>query len=164
MKPLHAGIIACSLFMTSAVARADWSWRQPGQPKDFGAGVVLGSPTGFTMKYWMDQISAFDGSLAYKFGHEDRFAITADYLWHIPLPVAASFPGKLPFYVGGGLRVLTGNDSEAGIRIPLGLSLLLGNAPIEFFAEVVPVVRFAPDTDADLDGGVGLRYYFKPAY
>ena len=53
------------------------------------------------------------------------------------------------------------DDSEGAIRIPLGLSYLTARLPLELFAEIVPVVEFAPDTDADVEGGVGIRFYFK---
>jgi hypothetical protein len=59
------------------------------------------------------------------------------------------------------LRVLGGEDSQAGIRFPIGLSWLAERVPVELFAEIVPVLEFAPDTDGDIDGGVGVRYYFK---
>ena len=59
------------------------------------------------------------------------------------------------------MRVLAGDHSEAGIRIPLGITYLVHTAPLEVFAEIVPVVRFAPDTAGDVDGAVGVRYYFK---
>jgi len=61
-----------------------------------------------------------------------------------------------------GLRVLAGDHPEAGLRIPLGLSYLLSQAPVEIFAEIVPVVEFAPDTSGEVDGAIGVRYYFKP--
>jgi len=32
---------------------------------------------------------------------------------------------------------------------------------LEIFAEIVPVIEFAPDTDGDVDGAIGIRYYFK---
>ena len=69
--------------------------------------------------------------------------------------------GRLPVYFGLGLRVLAGGHAQAGIRLPLGLSYLADRAPVEVFAELVPVLKFAPDTGGDVEGGVGVRYYFK---
>jgi len=133
--------------------------RMPGQAGDFGLGAVFGSPTGLTGKYWLSDARALDGSVAWKFGDEDQLELTVDHLWHMKLPTP-SFSGKLSYYVGAGMRVLAGEDAEAGLRIPLGLSCALPSVPLEVFAELAPVVRFAPDTGADLDGGVGIRYYF----
>ncbi len=149
-----------SLFVVSPV-----SARLVGESGDFGAGVVLGSPTGLTAKYWLGGHRAIDGTLAWKFGHEDQLEIAADHLWHHTFPnSSASVRGWLPFYFGLGVRVLAGDDAEAGVRIPLGLSYMVQDAPVEFFAEIVPVVEFAPDTDADIDGGIGVRYYFNPGF
>jgi hypothetical protein len=134
---------------------------QPGHPHDLGVGVVLGAPTGLTAKYWMTDMLAFDGAVAWHFGDDDRFQIHSDALWHFMVPNLTVPEGTLPLYVGMGLRVLAGDHSEAGIRIPFGVSYLLAHAPLEFFAEIAPVVEFAPDTDAGVDGGVGLRFYFK---
>ena len=55
--------------------------------------------------------------------------------------------------------MIAGDRSQAGLRLPLGLSYLM-NQTYRIFAEIVPVVRFAPDTGGDVDGGIGVRYYF----
>ena len=134
---------------------------QPGQPGDFGLGAMFGAPTGITAKYWYSGQAAIDAGLAWHFGGDARFQMHADHLWHISVPQWNVPNGRLPFYVGAGLRVLAGDHPQAGIRIPLGLSYLITNAPVEVFAEIVPVVEFAPDTAGDLDGAIGVRYYFK---
>ncbi|OGR93020.1 MAG: hypothetical protein A2992_04585 [Elusimicrobia bacterium RIFCSPLOWO2_01_FULL_59_12] len=144
-----------------ALASSAGAAKQPGEPRDFGVGAIFGSPTGLSMKYWLTDVSAVDAAMAWHFGDDDRFQIHSDYLWHITLPSLKVAEGRLPAYVGVGLRVLAGNDSEAGVRIPLGMSYLVERAPLELFAEIVPVVEFAPDTEGEIDGGVGIRFYFK---
>jgi hypothetical protein len=133
---------------------------QPGKTGDLGLGVILGSPTGLSGKYWLTPKTAVDGALAWHFGRDDRLQIHSDFLWHIPIRQLEVPNGEMPGYVGAGLRVITGNRSEAGLRIPLGLAYLFRPAPLEFFLEIVPVMEFAPDTDAELDAGIGVRYYF----
>ena len=149
-------MIAILLCQTAAFAVP-----QPGQPGDFGVGAMFGAPTGLSLKYWFTESMAVDGALAWHFGDDDRFQIHADHLWHIPIPGWNVPNGRLPVYIGAGLRVIAGDHSEAGIRIPLGLSYLVANAPVEVFAEIVPIVEFAPETSGELDGAVGIRYYFK---
>ncbi|MEQ9265690.1 MAG: hypothetical protein RLN81_10745, partial [Balneolaceae bacterium] len=69
--------------------------------------------------------------------------------------------GNLALYYGIGARVLlTDNDSVFGARIPLGINYLLADAPIDFFIEIAPIVNVIPDTDADGDGAIGVRFYF----
>lgn len=138
-----------------------WGAAQPGNRGDLGLGLIIGEPTGVTGKYWLSTKTAIDGAMAWNFGDDDRFQIHADHLWHIDVPSMHVPSGRVPFYVGGGVGVIAGKHSEGVFRIPLGLTWLSSDAPIEVFAEIVPVVEFAPDTDADLNGGIGIRYYFK---
>jgi hypothetical protein len=132
-----------------------------GHAGNLGAGVMVGAPTGLTVKYWATDMFAFDGAAAWHFGSDDRLQLHGDALWHYLLPGINPSEGVLPVYIGAGFRVLAGHDSTGGIRIPIGISYLFAGAPLEAFAEVAPVVEFAPDTDADVDGGIGLRVYFK---
>jgi hypothetical protein len=104
---------------------------------------------------------AIDAAAAWHFGDDDRFQIHSDALWHFLAPNLKIPEGMLTPYLGLGLRVLAGDHSQAGIRIPLGVSYLFGSAPLEAFAELAPVAEFAPDSGLDIDGGVGLRFYFK---
>lgn len=133
----------------------------PGEAGDFGAGGIVGSPTGLSAKYWLNSRDAFDAAVAWHFGHVDQLQLHSDYLYHYTVP-NLSTRGRLPLYFGGGLRVLAGDDSSAGIRFPLGASFLFPEAPVEVFAEIAPVLEFAPDTEGSLDGGVGVRFYFRP--
>jgi hypothetical protein len=132
-----------------------------GTPGDFGAGLILGAPTGLTAKYWLTPNTAIDGAIAWHFGDKDRLQLHADHLWHI-FPRELRVPnGVLPVYIGGGLRVIAGDDAEAALRVPLGLSYLLDRVPVEIFLELVPMLTVAPNTEGDLDGAIGVRYYFK---
>jgi hypothetical protein len=70
--------------------------------------------------------------------------------------------GNLPLYFGGGFRFFKQEhkDNELGIRIPVGVEYQFENLPIGAFAELAPVVDLTPDTDLDLEGGIGIRYFF----
>src|SRR3982751_3790765 len=96
--------------------------------------------------------------MGYHFNH--NFDTHIDYLWHSfsSFNVAS---GRLPFYAGAGARVLLGDSSQLGLRLPLGLSYLFPNDPIETFAEVAPVVRLTSGIGADIDGLVGVRFYIN---
>ena len=129
-----------------------------GSAEDVGVGIALGQPMGVTGKYWLSSTVAVDAAAGYHFN--SNFDMHADYLWH----TFSSFDiqdGRLPFYFGIGGRVNLGNDSNFGMRLPLGASYLPSNQPFEFFAEVAPVVRLLKDLGVDIDGLVGVRVYLN---
>jgi len=129
-----------------------------GSAEDVGVGVQLGQPMGVTGKYWLSSTSAVDGAAGYHFN--SNFDIHADYLWHS----FSSFDvqnGRLPFYFGVGGRVMLGNDSNLGLRLPLGVSFLTSNEPFEFYAEIAPVIQLVTSLGFDMDGAVGIRVYLN---
>lgn len=132
--------------------------------KKNGIGLIAGEPTGITYKHWLSDTRAFDVSLAWSVYSDDNVSINTDYLLHTPNGVnidTKSDTFALPFYYGIGTRLRLGDDdAQFGIRIPLGLAFYLKNQPIELFGEIVPLVDIAPDTEFDLNGGVGARFYF----
>ncbi|MBI5201842.1 MAG: hypothetical protein HY925_09680 [Elusimicrobia bacterium] len=125
---------------------------------EFGLGGMIGAPTGVTAKFWTSKTQAVDAAL----GYNGNLAIHGDYLWHawdvFPEPKA----GKLGGYAGVGLRLRNREDDdlEFGFRGPVGLSYWLARTPTELFVELAPVLKVNANNAIDLDGAVGLRYYF----
>jgi len=130
------------------------------QQKGFGLGVILGEPTGFSFKGWIDSRSAIDAGLAWSFLHETTIHVHVDYLLHTDGLTKRS---DLPFYYGIGGRIKAGGvgDDRIGIRIVGGLVYFVPSSPIDLFLEIVPVLDFAPSTDLQVNGGFGARYYFN---
>jgi hypothetical protein len=130
------------------------------QERGFGLGIILGEPTGVSGKLWTSGQNAFDFAAAWSFQGDGNLLLQADYVWHIfrliPVP-----DGKLPFYVGVGGEVILADDPVIGVRVPLGLDYMFGNAPVDIFVELVPILRLAPSTDFDFAGGIGARYWFN---
>jgi hypothetical protein len=142
----------------------------------FGAGLILGEPTGLTVKYWLGSPGAIDGGLAYSFN--SFFLIYSDYLYHFKGAFGASseFATELTPYVGGGavLFVQTTNQghqdrsffrSDQGsvglaLRIPVGIEWTPGRAPFGVFVEIAPGIGIVPATFGLLQGGIGARFYF----
>jgi hypothetical protein len=123
-----------------------------------GLGVMVGDPFGPTLKYWLTNQQAFDVGVG--FANDPVFY--ADYIWHNFQLIPPINGAKIGAYIGVGPRFESRRheDDAFGFRVPLGLNFLLSRAPIEFFAEIVPVFQVSPDTDGDFDGGIGLRVYF----
>lgn len=123
----------------------------------FGAGILLGEPIGPNVKYWINPNAAIDVGL----GFENDFIFYSDFLWHewklLPQPPK----GKLAGYLGAGIRFQDKRrDDEFGFRAVTGVSYWIEATPIETYLEIAPVFQVAPDTDTDINAGIGLRYYF----
>ncbi len=149
-----------------------------------GLGIVLGDPTGITVKHWMDSRSAIDGGLAYALS--DFVLIYGDYLYHFNIHPGGGgkdaefkrFLSDLRPYIGvGGLLLAstratrtqkalyvdtTGTSSSLGLglRIPLGLEWIPSGPPIGVFLELAPGIGIIPGTFAMLNAGIGVRFYF----
>lgn len=137
------------------------------QGSGFGLGVIVGEPTGLSMKAWLSEGSAFDVAAAWSFEGRGFLHLHGDYLRHVNVIDVSK--GFLPFYYGIGARIRIRDDERfrnddediwLGLRIPLGMTYLFTNAPLDIFVEIAPVVELIPSTDVDLDGGLGIRYYF----
>lgn len=124
----------------------------------FGAGVVLGVPFGVTAKYWLNPAYAVQSHLGVSDGN---FTMDADFLKNFDKVLPRRNPGyRMPLYAGLGLKFKTETDTFVGIRFVGGVSMFHSTKPIEFFAEVAPVLRIAPNEGGTFDGAVGIRRYF----
>jgi len=135
---------------------------------DLGVGVMVGEPTGLSVKYWLDDEQAIDGAVGWSFSGKDSLHLHADYLVHrfdfFDNPEDAEGLAGTAFYYGVGARLKDkdrDDDTAFGIRIPLGITHLFADAPFDLFAEIVPLVDLTPDVDLDLNVAVGLRFYFR---
>jgi len=140
-----------------------------------GLGIMLGAPTGLTLKHWFSDSNALDFGLAYAFA--DYFALIGDYLWHF----RSAFGGKnghhlVPYLgIGGALFFNTyngayvnqglfqqnwGSSVAFAVRIPLGMEYLINKPPLGIFAELVPGLGVVPATFGLFQGDIGARFYF----
>jgi hypothetical protein len=140
-------VVLCLLLMSSTYAQ-----------KSFWLGIILGEPTGLSAKLWTGSSNAFDFGAAWSFEGSGHFLFQTDYVWHSSLTKASS--GQLALYFGIGGRIVFADDPDVGVRIPIGLDYIFTSAPIDIFLEVVPVMDFIPSTDFDLNGGLGIRFWF----
>lgn len=129
------------------------------QDKGFGLGIILGEPTGISFKNWVGSRTAIDGGVAWSFSDNDSLHLHLDYLVH-NFNIFKAKKGKLALYYGIGGRVKIHDESRFGVRIPVGINYIFGNAPLDIFIELVPVLDLVPSTEFGLTGGIGIRYYF----
>jgi hypothetical protein len=160
VKRRAAGILALGLVGAPAAARA------AGGP--FGLGIILGEPTGLSAKYFISGRNAIDAALDFSF-LDDAFYFQLDYIWHFgSLSRSATW---LPYVgVGGKVFIHDNHDDDdkhhhhhhdtLGIRVPLGIAFMPRSVPIDVFGEIVPGIELLPETDPDIAGGLGVRFFF----
>jgi hypothetical protein len=153
------------LFCTQAKAQG------PGN-KDLGFGIILGDPTGLTIKYWTNRTNAIAGSIGGSYFGSPRIGI--DYLWHFdafhsniaklyagPGGVIGFGESKSFWYTNkkGRFYVRNGEEIGLGLRGIFGLNVIPERTPLEIFLEVGVLVGLAPDFGSAADAGIGIRFY-----
>lgn len=153
MRKLFIGFIAILFMSGTALA----------QPGNFGLGAIIGDPTGIHVKVWNQETRSWNFAAAWSAGVNDRLVLQGDHVFYdYDLLDVDTNDGELPIYYGLGfhLRMSEETDSELGIRVPLGISWVFAEAPLDVFFEIAPSVNLYPETDFEMHGGIGLHYYF----
>lgn len=147
------------LWMLSAML---WGEAALAKGENLGVGLIVGAPTGVTLKAWQDSTHAVDVGLGWTAEHDENFHLHADYLFH-NFSVFKPSVGRLALYygVGGAISRQNGDDTRIGIRVPFGISYFFANNPLEMFGELAPRADFSPNSDLTLDAALGMRFYFK---
>lgn len=157
-------IILTTLLFTLALAAPDATAQQQQQQRTFGIGAILNSPTGISMKGYINERIAVDGAIAFQVSEfNSSFYLHSNVLFH-ERPAEGLEAGDLQFYYGAGLRLLWNdiqNDIQAGIRGPVGTSYYLEDQPMEVFFELAPTIDFHPSFRFGFAGGLGMRYYLN---
>ncbi|HSG28639.1 MAG TPA: hypothetical protein VLA34_09180 [Candidatus Krumholzibacterium sp.] len=128
---------------------------------NFGLGIIIGEPTGITGKLFISERNAIDGALAWSLDENNYMHIQGDYLFH-NFFVLEDVEGEFAWYAGLGGRIVLVDkaDDHVGIRFPLGVTFLFDDGRFDTFMEIVPIMDVAPDTDFDMEGAIGIRFYF----
>ncbi len=146
---------------SNTVAPASFSPTLSETSHRFGAGLIVGEPTGVSLKYWLNDVMALDGAVGFRARDTDDVDLHADVLWHDYdlIPVSS---GRMAAYVGAGPSVIFRHDEDNrfGIRVPVGLTYQFENAPVDVFAEVAPILDLSPALQGDFNVGIGVRYWF----
>lgn len=130
---------------------------------DLGVGLIVGEPTGLSVKYWLSDDEAVDAGAGWSFSGHDSFHLHADYLVHrFEIIDTDEDAGRAPLYYGIGARIKDKRDGTAlGARVPLGISYMFADTPFDLFAEIVPILDLAPDVDLDINVAIGFRFYLR---
>lgn len=150
-KVLFAAILTAVLINNITIA----------QSSGFGIGIIAGKPTGLSAKYWTSSSTALDFGLGYSFEKNSRMYLHADYLFHSKNIFNSTENFSLYYGPGARLRLVEYGSSRLGIRFDVGLVWIPRNAPVDVFFEIAPLMDIIPETAFSLNGGIGVRFYFK---
>lgn len=134
------------------------------QAGNFGLGLAFGAPTGVTGKIFLSNTGAIDILVGEMWDdgwwYEEDLVLSVDYLSHVA-ELAQGSDARLDFYIGGGANLWFGDWNESfAAEMPIGLSVMFQNAPVELFVELAPMIMFRNDVDFVTGGSLGARYYF----
>jgi len=133
-----------------------------------GLGGQVGEPSGLTLKFYNEAAPSYDFLAAWSLVDDDFF-LNGHALWNHNIQADNLDSGQqLEWFVGPGgfLRIIEDgdpntNDDEVqiGISGTIGLNFILDQR-FEFFGQITPRIAVIPDTDGNVGGGIGFRYYF----
>lgn len=154
IRAMIAAALAAGLFFLAATSAAAQS-----PAGSFGIGGQIGDPSGITIKLYQRPGFAYDLLAAWDL--DDFFFLNGHALYEKPIP-----DSPLHYYLGPGILVGfeeeqgPGDEDEVvvGISGQFGLNFFVEQ--FEVFLQLTPRLHVIPDTDGDIGGGVGLRYYF----
>jgi hypothetical protein len=146
-------VVAAILLAAPATARAE-----------IGLGLFVGAPAGLDLKIDLQRQSALDVVIGWNTFRKGRASY--GHLTYLFTPFVASGSSVIiPLRIGIGGAVY-GNDDDInlGVRAPLELGFRFTSTPLEIYAEIALLLTILDNNDRyddiDMQGGVGLRFYF----
>lgn len=123
-----------------------------------GIGVIVGEPTGLSIKFNAGGQSGLALAAAWNSGRSDSIYLHGDYVFHNYSILSSASPNLSLYYGLGAKARFLSNFGNLGIRVPLGIDFNFKEAPLNIFAEVVPGLTIIPGTSFNVDGAVGIRF------
>lgn len=147
-----AAVCACAWLLVTAPSFAQ---SPAGQ---VGIGGQIGDPSGVTIKLYQRPGLTYDMLAAWDL--DQFFFLNAHALYERPIP-----DSPLRYFLGPG--VILGfeegadgeNDVVIGISGQFGVNFFVEQ--FEVFLQLTPRLNVIPNTNGQIGGGIGLRYYFR---
>lgn len=131
------------------------------QDSGFGLGLIVGDPTGLSLKGFLSPRIALDGAVGFGILRGFHIEGHADFLWNQPLVQFDRASMALHFGVGPKIGLFTEADELwVGARGPVGLTFGFKKVPMDFFFEIAAGLWIIREPVFDLDAAVGTRYFF----
>lgn len=135
----------------------------------FGVGLSVGSLTGLSAQYWLDNERTLNGTFAAANGNT---AVSVAHLWlfHGAFANSGSQGSAFVPYVGVGAIGASGTHSDYFTRdnenfafaaqVPLGLEFLPSPERFDIFIEIAPSIEITPASAGFVTANLGARFYF----
>jgi hypothetical protein len=140
---------------------------------DVALGAFIGEPTGLDLKLGLAPNSALDILFGWYSHWNDRDRIddgTYAHVTYLVTPMRSTGRSVIvPLRLGIGAAIFDDSgrfddDLNVAVRVPFEVALVFTGTPLELYFEValkMTIVDGDDDHDlVDLDGGLGLRFYF----
>lgn len=129
--------------------------------KKYQAGIVAGSPTGLSGRWWLTEKRAVTAQI----GIELIRIFQISHIWkftHYPETISDLSNYFDYYYIGIGGMAKSGKGDRVGARIPIGLTkdFELFEYPLSTAIEIAPVYRLSPSFGFNLDASISLEYRF----
>ncbi len=124
----------------------------------FGLGAIVGEPTGFSLKYWLDGRNSIDGIIGVNMGRRGGLALVGDWAhhWADLTPVSR---GRFLLGLGAGMFIGVGHDLGVGVRVKGLADYMFAPAPVNIFLEIAPTIEIT-DPGIGAQAGLGVRWFF----
>lgn len=169
MKDLHktiSGRCAIPVLILTAIVLVAVSDTSANTGQGSAIGFIIGDPTGFSWRVGTGTDNSLAGAVG--FSSHDHLQAHVDYLWHSTpfenqnLGVSYGVGGAAGFgrdrdTFGGFNHAGHDHDNAFGVRIPVGLTYLIPESPVELLLELAPLIVVVPSSGIGLNGGIGAR-------
>ena len=150
--------LALSLFLFAVSTSLAQAQRTDGS---VGFGGQIGEPSGLTLKFYNETAPSYDFLAAWDL--DDFFFLNGHALWNQDIN-AENINQDFEWFIGPGAFVGfddrdTDDEAVFGISGTVGLNFVVDRR-FEFYGQITPRISVIPDTDGDVGGGIGFRYYF----
>jgi len=130
-----------------------------------GLGGQVGEPSGVSLKVYNENAPSYDFLAAWDL--DNFFFLNAHAQWNNDIN-AENIDQDFEWFIGPGAFIGIDDrgdnnfdDDEVvfGISGTIGLNFVIDRR-FELYGQITPRISLVPDTDGDVGGGLGFRYYF----
>ena len=132
---------------------------------DVGLGVFVGEPFGVDLKLGLGPRPGLDIVLGATSVRDNR--VSYGHVTYLVTPYYGRGDGvRIPIRlgIGGAVYGALDDDTNLAVRVPFELGFRFTRTPIELYGELALVVTLIDENDnnkfADIDGGIGVRFFF----